>query len=238
MAKAKTTKSKTNKSSKTAPVKSKSSTSKNRSTKGKAQPAEVKKQDVLPGVPGIALNAETKILRAPLIKNENAKNSQLYHVASITDIPASGYLDMPKKEIRVKQSLPKAEKYELEPFDVLLTIVGTIGEITILPEKLPGKWIPSSNMLIIRFNDSKQDKAIAFYMFMKSKHGQSILKNLTHGATIPIISKKAFSKKLIPELTTDIKRESKKFFNNESKIFQKIEDLKKSAEELRATYLA
>ncbi len=200
-------------------------------------PRAEKKLEAAPGVPGTVLVDEARILRAPLLKNENTRGGEVYRVASISDMEDYGYLATPKKEIRIRANAAKAEKYHLEPFDVLLTIVGTIGKISIVPESIQGKWIPTSNMLIIRFRDDKQDKAVAFTMFIKSEFGRAILNRLTHGKTIPIISKKAFSKTPIPALTTVIKRESRSLFGKEEKLYQKREELVRQADDLRKSYL-
>ncbi len=196
-----------------------------------------RKQEVVPGVPGVVLVDEARILRAPLLKNENTRGGELFRVASISDMEDYGYLSTPRKEIRIRANAAKAEKYHLEPYDVLLTIVGTIGKISIVPGDLAGKWIPTSNMLIIRFREEKQDRATAFTMFIKSEHGRGILTRLTHGKTIPIISKKAFSKTMIPSLTAAVKKETKTLFGKEEKLYQKREELVQQAEELRKSYL-
>jgi restriction endonuclease S subunit len=196
-----------------------------------------RRQEIIAGVPAVILIDEARILRAPLLKNENTRGGEVYHVASIADMEDYGYLNTPKKQIRVKANGAKAEKYHLEPHDVLLTIVGTIGKISIVPESFDGKCIPTSNMLIIRFRETKPEKALAFTMFMKSEYGRAILVKLTHGKTIPIISKKAFSKTLIPALTAVVKKESKALFSKEEKLYQKREELVLQAEELRKGYL-
>lgn len=202
----------------------------------KSQKAE-RKQEIAPGVPGVVLAEEARILRAPLLKNENTRAGDMYHVASIADMEDYGYLKTPKKEIRIKANAQKAEKYHLEGDDVLLTIVGTIGKISVVPSDLTGKWIPTSNMLIIRFREDKAEKAVAFTMFMKSEYGRGILSKLTHGKTIPIISKKAFSRTLVPALTTATRKESKMLFAKEEKLYLKREELVAQAEELRKSYL-
>ncbi|TVR56477.1 MAG: hypothetical protein EA426_13565 [Spirochaetaceae bacterium] len=188
--------------------------------------------------PGVILRDAATVLRAPLIKNEPVKGALMYHVVSITDMNDFGFLITPKKTIKIKEKLPKARKYELEPFDVLLTIVGTIGKITILPDALEGQWIPASNMLIVRFTKDKLDNAIAFVMFMKSRYGVDILTKLTHGTTIPIVSKKAFSRVVIPQLTPEVKKESKELFTKEERLYLKRQELEVAAQQLRGEYLA
>ncbi len=192
---------------------------------------------VAPGIPGVVLSDVAKVLRAPLLKNETTRGGDAYRVASISDMNDFGYLPTPEKEIRLRQGVAKAEKYRLEPHDVLLTIVGTIGKISIVPAEFAEKWIPTSNMLIIRFLEDKAENAVAFTMFIKSMHGRSLLAKLTHGKTIPIISKKAFAKTVLPALTATVRKESKSVFSREEKLYQKRDELLDQAEELRKSYL-
>ncbi len=191
-----------------------------------------------PGVPGIALSEVATLLRAPLMKDEGGAGGACYKVLSITDFPDYGNTAVPAKEVRIRQNLPKAEKYHLEPYDVLISIVGTIGKIIMVPGDMDGNWIPTSNMLIIRFREQKAENAVAFVLFMKSTHGQNILKRLTHGVKIPMISKKAFAKILVPVLSSDIRRLAKSTLMREERLYQKIEEIVNSIREVRAEYLA
>jgi type I restriction enzyme M protein len=190
-----------------------------------------------PDLPGQILGEIATILRAPLLKNEPGKGGQEYKMVSITDFPDHGFIGIPAKTIRIKQSLAKAEKYHLGPFDVLLTIVGTVGRIGLLPESFDGRWIPSSNMLVIRFKKQSQDNALAFAAFIRSEPGQKILRKLTHGTTIPIISKKEFSKIVIPKLTVNIKKKMKALYSKEKKLYDEIEKNKEAINTLRKNYL-
>ncbi|MFP4382829.1 MAG: hypothetical protein ACLFSE_02205 [Spirochaetia bacterium] len=188
-------------------------------------------------LPGQILEDISIILRAPLLKNEPGKGAQEYKMVSITDFPDFGFIDIPAKTIKIKQSLAKAEKYHLAPFDVLLTIVGTVGKIGILPESFKGRWIPSSNMLAIRFDKHQQENALAFTAFIRSETGIKLLNKLTHGTTIPIISKKEFAKIVVPKLTVNLKKKMKTLYSKEKKLYDEIEKNKEAINILRKNYL-
>ncbi len=188
-------------------------------------------------IPGIILKESAEILRTPLIKNEPGKGSQIYRMVSIYDLPEYGYINAPEKTIRIKASLSRAEKYLLHPCDVLLTIVGTIGKVGIIGPDLAENWISSSNMLIIRFNNQKEDNALAFTAYIHSDKGRQMLNKLTHGTTIPLLSKKEFSKIVIPKLTVALKRKVKALYAKERKLFNQIEKDKESIAKVRANYL-
>ncbi|TVR88948.1 MAG: hypothetical protein EA428_11095 [Spirochaetaceae bacterium] len=189
------------------------------------------------GRPGLVLKHQAVILRAPLIKDENSPMGRDFRIVSINDFPEAGYLSPPERTIRVQSMLDKAEKYRLEPYDLLLTIVGTIGKTAILPEHMDEPWIPSSNMLIIRFRDDKWEKAITFLAFLKSNYGTRLLEELTHGRTIPIVSKKEFSSTTIPAFEHDLVEKGKHIFEKEVKIAQERQHLADQIATVRAQFL-
>jgi len=186
---------------------------------------------------GLVLKHEAVILRAPLIKDENSPMGRDFRIVSINDFPEAGYLSSPERSIRVHSMLDKAEKYRLEPFDILLTIVGTIGKTAILPANIDEPCIPSSNMLIIRFRDDKWEKAITFLAFLKSNYGMRLLDELTHGRTIPIVSKKEFSATTIPAFEKNLIERGKHIFDQEVKVKKDRQRLADEIAAVRARFL-
>ena len=189
------------------------------------------------GIPGVPLKNEARILRAPLLKNEDEIHGTAYHVAAITDFPNVGFLSTPVRKIYVGDSEKSAEKYKLLPFDVLVTIVGTIGSVALVPGELSERWVPATNMLVVRFKDDVERKAIAFAVYMKSRHGGDILEELTHGTTIPLVSKKEFSRCLIPYLSPEVCDQSMTIFYGEMELEQKRRQLQDEIEQLRDGFL-
>jgi hypothetical protein len=196
------------------------------------------------GVPGVPLNHEARILRAPLLKNEDTGEGALFRVAAITDFPNVGFMHMPTRSIHVSDSLKLARKYALQPYDVLVTIVGTIGAVAIVPPDFPKDpegsegWVPATNMLAVRFREEAEKKAIAFAVYMKSRHGKRIVEELTHGTTIPLVSKKEFSRRLIPYLSPEVCDESMTIFYREVELEEQREKLSAEIERLREGFLA
>ena len=190
------------------------------------------------GRTGLILKHEAVILRAPLIKDENSPMGRDFRIVSINDFPEAGYLSPPERSIRVQNMLDKAEKYRLEPHDLLLTIVGTIGKTAIIPDTMDRPWIPSSNMLIIRFRDDKWEKAITFLAFLKSSFGTQLLDTLTHGRTIPIVSKKEFSTTTIPAFDDDLVEKARSLFEQEITIARDRQQLADEIAAVRSAFLA
>lgn len=185
----------------------------------------------------VPLSQTAVLLRAPLFKDESSAGGKTFKILSVVDIKEYGHTARPGKSIRINAFLQKAEKYRLKPFDVVISIVGTIGRICIVSENAPDNWLPTSNMLIIRFKEDRVDNALAFAMFMHSPHGERILKSLTHGTKIAMISKKEFSKIGIPALTPEIRKQAQYLYMQEEKLAHKIEECLGTIRSLRGSYL-
>lgn len=186
--------------------------------------------------PTTTLSEQATILRAPLIKSENQRDGRRFRLASITDMDDHGYLPTPQRVLHLVHAEPLARKYELQDHDVLLSIVGTVGRITIVPPNRSESWISASNMLIIRFREEQRANAIAFTMFMKGPKGRAILDELTHGTSIPMISKKAFSKTRIPQLSERVRMLSTELFEKERSLYRQQTELLQRVYQLQATY--
>ena len=162
---------------------------------------------LLEEVPTTTVAEVAILLRPPLIKNEpeaqRNPEAKTYGVASITDFPESGYLGEIERHITVSEQQSTAEKYRIQPNDVLVSIVGSIGRVAVVPPDFDQNAVPSSNIVIIRMHNGDSHTAILAAMYYKSELGQSILQDLTHGKTIPLISKKAFAATPFPAINDD-----------------------------------
>ncbi|MFP4152764.1 MAG: hypothetical protein ACOC2V_06840 [Alkalispirochaeta sp.] len=100
-----------------------------------------------------------------------------------------------------------------------MTIVGTIGAVTIVPEHT-GPWIPATNMLVVRFGDHRPERSRAFYALIKSPRGRNVLRQLSHGQGIQIVSKKQFSAMLIPELNAELIERTEALWREELETYE------------------
>lgn len=129
-----------------------------------------------------SLITRADVIRAPLFKTEPGHTSSSYRVISIKDFPPAGYLPQPDREIHLGTRASRARKYSAQPFDVLVTAVGSIGYVTIVPPTCPDNWVPATNLFLIRHHDDPDGrKSRTFYGLMKSAFGQNILDSLSHG---------------------------------------------------------
>ena len=186
--------------------------------------------------------AETAfMLRPPLIKNESdaekAGKGTSFGIASITDFPESGYLSSTERQIIVQEQNNVAQKYSLQPHDVMLSIVGSIGRVAIIGPDYNGKMVPSSNIVIIRMHEPSAQKAILCGMFYKSAIGQQILADLTHGKTIPLISKKTLASTPFPAATEKNLAAALALFEQETLAEEKCRQLREDIKTARSNFL-
>lgn len=166
------------------------------------------------------LSEQATLLRAPLFKDQPGETGTPLRVVSIKDFPEAGYLSTPQREIILQEQAEKARAYTLEPFDLVVTMVGTIGSVTIVPETLDGTWIPATNMFVIRFHEDRPRKARAMYGLVKSPEGQRLFESLAHGRGIQIVSKKQFSGLLLPKFTEDVLDRTEALWSEEVRLYQ------------------
>lgn len=181
----------------------------------------------------VPLTSSARVLRAPLIKSEPGKDLQSYHIVSIKDFPPAGYLPEPERVVHVAAKAQVARKFSVRPYDVLITIAGTIGRVSIAPPRCPNNWVPATNMFLVRLMDDPDGKkSRTFYGLMKSSLGQDLLDNLAHGSGIQIISKKAFSATLFPPFTADTLEAFEELWREETELYQRSRHLLAQADQV------
>lgn len=191
----------------------------------------------------IKLREVAKLSRLPPgVKDENiAKAGKKVRVISIADLPEAGFISDIQDSITLsKEKFSSISKYKIEPFDVIMSIqgtVGTIGTVGVVPERLSGDVIANISMLAIRFKENKEDNAIALLQYLKSTHGRKLISRLQKGTTIMRINVKEFAATEVPALSADIKRKSKAVFDKELTVLGKINELYGSLEDIRRSYL-
>lgn len=195
-------------------------------------------EDRIGEYPAVVLSDVAQILRAPLFKTETAKTGTDYRIVSVKDMDDEIYITSVDREIRLGTSAPRADKYRLEQFDVLMTMVGEIGAVRILAETPQEAWIPSSNFFVIRFRQDQQDYARLFRYFITSAYGTELLQKLKRGRSIDILSKKQFAQILIPELTSDLRKTIRSMATKEERLHEKRRQLLDEATAVTEGFLA
>ena len=188
----------------------------------------------------VRLSEVADLLRLPPgVKDEKVKKGgKRVRSISITDIPEAGYITGVESLITLSADKYKSlKKYVIQPFDVVMSIQGTVGTVGIVPETFTGNWMANISLLVVRFREQKQENAIALCMYLKSTHGREIIRKLQKGDAIKRINVKEFAAVQIPELSADIRKASTSAFKEEINIKARIEDLYSSMMTVRAGYL-
>jgi len=187
------------------------------------------------------LGEAARLLRLPpgVRDQKTAKGGRRVKVISIVDLPEAGYITGVKDAITLsKEKFGGIEKYVIEPFDVLMSIQGTVGRAGVVSEKLGSDVIANISLLAIRFKEDKKQNAIALLQFLKSQAGRKLIARLQKGTTIKRINVKELAAAKVPALTEDIKRKSQAVFDRELSVLGQIHGLYGSLEEIRKSYLA
>ncbi|BAQ61142.1 type I restriction-modification system [Geminocystis sp. NIES-3708] len=108
-----------------------------------------------------------------------------------SNFPEYGYLLKPEKEVETIYS-KKDNQHFLQPNDVVFIYKGSVGKVGIIPEDVPpkgeGGWVVNQSCLILRPN--KKINAKVLFMYLNSEVGQTLVKRIISGATIPLIQLK------------------------------------------------
>lgn len=165
------------------------------------------------------LQDHAELIRAPLFKDE-ADGRHPIRITSISDFPCCGYLPEPRREIKLNHSLPEARRFCLKPYDVLLTIVGTVGHLSVVPDTASDNWVPATNMVVLRPKDSSGPSSKALYLYFKCEAGRSALDGLVHGKTIRLVSKKALGRLPVPVFSQELLQTACELFEHEVDLYR------------------
>lgn len=146
------------------------------------------------------------------LRKSKAQGETIVFEVSVLDFPKFGYLEKPQNTI----TLPEISTWDkdadsfLRSLDIVIVIKGKTGQISIAPESLSiesqDRWVVNQSCLILRAKPQMIDPKV-LYMFLRSDVGQSLLRGLESGATMPLIQL-AELKKMPVILPTDEEKTS------------------------------
>ncbi len=147
------------------------------------------------------------------------------------DIPDRGYIDQPVKSTLLDKEIPNNfAKHN----DIVVIAKGSTGKVGIVPSNVPapGKdgWILGQSAIILRVISDEIDPN-SLLVYLRSEIGQSLLKSITSGSTIPFI--KLSDLKELRIIVPDVKTNEKI-----SKKLKKEEDISQQIKELQGQQLA
>lgn len=123
---------------------------------------------------------------------------------SVSDFPDFGYIQTPKKSVKIDQKITKkSDDRFLRPHDILIVVKGSVGKIAIIPHSVPppgpGGWVAGQSCLVLR-NESvgtiklkNEAPSLTFssqvlYMYLRSDIGQMLIKRIETGTTVKLVS--------------------------------------------------
>jgi type I restriction enzyme M protein len=121
---------------------------------------------------------------------ENDRGVTVFEV-SPAELPEYEYLDSPLRDRLVDQrDVERHRQQVLRPFDVLLSVKGTIGKSAIVGRELPPiKIFSSQSSVILRLEPHASiANPVALVMLLRSPLFQKLLKSVITGTTIPNVT--------------------------------------------------
>lgn len=126
----------------------------------------------------------------PLPKNETEGIPALE--VGLSDFPNYGYLPTPERQVLLSPKVFKSKEEEsfLCPGDIIISVKGSAGKLAIIPDNVPpvgpNAWVVNQSSLIMRPQGSLVDARVLF-MYLCSDVGETLLKGIISGATVPLI---------------------------------------------------
>lgn len=127
----------------------------------------------------------------PLPKTETGGLSAFE--VSAADFSDYGYLTPPTKRVLLSSGVLKSKDQEsfLRPGDIVITVKGNTGKLAIVPVSAPpaGKdaWVANQACLVMRLKSNREIDPRFLFIYLRSEIGQSLLRNMISGATVPLI---------------------------------------------------
>ena len=176
----------------------------------------------------------------PLPKNET-EGIPAFEVG-LSDFPNYGYLPTPKRQILLSPKVinSKEKKSFLCPGDIIIVVKGSAGKLAIVPDNVPppgsDAWVVNQSSLIMRPHYSINP--LVLFMYLCSDVGQTLLKGIISGATVPLIQLQQLKNLdiIVPKLAEEASIINT--FEKQVQIQAQINNLQKELQDLSKTHWA
>jgi len=146
-----------------------------------------------------------------------------------SDIPSAGFVTTGRELYVERAALIKGHEQFLRPGDIVLTIRGSTGKVGIVPDLVPnpgvGGWVAGASATILRTRPGLHVDGKALFLLLRSSLGQELLKSITSGATIPMITLRDLAKLELPVLPPSSGLRASEVLDREQALQGQIEEL-------------
>lgn len=192
-------------------------------------PGREKLRDTLAGHRLEALGDLVETVRPMQASPTRGDGLMLVKEVGTADLPSAGYLGAGRELYAEPATINKGFDQFLRPGDIVMTIRGSTGKVGIVPDAAPapgtGGWVAGSSATILRKKTGASIDPRALFLLLRSRLGQELLKTITTGATIPMITLRDLLKLEIPLPTAAASRRAAEVIRKEEDIKREIEDL-------------
>lgn len=196
---------------------------------------QVKLRNLLHSDKSIALEEIVDFLRLQSLKDEIVDKGQECHEIAVSDISDAPYVDIPKKKFFLSgKTLNKLSHLRLQPYDILLTVKGSIGKVGLVGEINESQnWFANQSFQVLRLKNNKYIKnPIVLYRYLSSALGQTIIQNLGTGGTTSLLQ--ASDVKSLPVMLLP-KQKQDELLNDHKEIvslYEQIQELKEKSSKI------
>ena len=175
----------------------------------------------------VSLGEHIKVIR-PRVHRVGVDSGLEVLEIGAADIPNRGFIDNPSRAVLLGDVMPN-DNYA-KSNDIVLIVKGSTGKVGIVPSSVPepgkGGWVIGQSAIILRVVSDLIDPH-SLFTYLRSNLGQSLLKSITSGSTIPFI--KFSDLKELQVIVSDTKQKEQmcKILKREDTITKQIKKLQK-----------
>jgi hypothetical protein len=169
------------------------------------------------------------------LHSKHEKEGQEFFEVTSADIPPTGFIRRPERKIRVSSKLlERAKQQQLQPFDILISAKGNLGQVGIVPKETNERWVAGQSFQVIRLLDrSAIIHPLVLHMFLRSELGQNLLLANQVGTSVKLLKAVDIKNLPIPVLSAEEQEKVMQSFQEEIEIEEKIEKLRVRLQSLR-----
>lgn len=186
--------------------------------------------EVVSAAKTVALGELVRTIRPMNTKSGKAEPIEVHEIGA-ADLPAYGFIREPGRTVKMDSYVSAMNEDQfLRANDIVLIVKGSAGKVGIVPDEPPGPgpggWIAGQSAIVLRVKDQANVDPKALALQLRSEIGQSLLKNIVSGATIPLIQLRELMTMPILLPSTEEQRRAAQVLANEDHVQKQIDDLR------------